>query len=130
MIYKREEYIQETQEEGRSAIRQVEVLEPKDEGADNRRYIGHVTMMLQTPMGAQQMPVSFQIEASSIEEAFEKFDEHAQPRIEETRKAVEQEIQRMRQESSNRIVSPDELGGAGGGQGGGNIVDFGNLRGE
>lgn len=127
MIYKREEYIQETQEEGRSAMRQIEVLAPKDEGAHNHRYIGHVTMMLQTPMGAQQMPVSFEIGASSVEEAFEKFDEYAQPRIEETRKAVEQELQRMRQESSNRIVSPDELGGAGG-RGGGNIVDFGNLR--
>lgn len=129
MIYKREEYIQETQEEGRSAVKQIEVLVPQAEGEQSLRYIGHVTMMIQTPMGAQQMPVSFEIDAANIEEAFQKFDEYAQPRIEETRKAVEQEIQRMRQEASNRIVSPDELGGAGG-QGGGNIVDFGNLRGD
>ena len=126
MIYRREEFIQESREEERPVIRQVEVLTPQEEGDEKPRYIGEVTLMLQTPMGMHQMPVSFEIEAASVKEAFKKFDAYAEPRIAETRRAVEQELQRMRQESSKRIVSPDELGGGGGG----NIIDFKNLKGR
>jgi hypothetical protein len=80
-------------------------------------------------MGVQQIPVSFQIEADSIEQAFDKFQEAAEPRVEEARKQLEEEVRKLRQESSSRIVRPGELDLQGQG-GGGNVIDFDKLKGE
>ena len=73
----------------------------------------------------QQLPVSFEIEAEHIAEAFQKFGAAAEPRIEETRQGLEQEMQRMRQEQSSRIVRPDEVGMAPNAPG---VIDFKNLK--
>lgn len=74
------------------------------------RYVGQTQVM--TPMGA--LPLSFELEADSLEGAMERFPEAAQKALEETM----QELQEMRRESASRIVTPDG-GGMGGGMGGG-----------
>jgi len=122
MIYRREDYIEEAGEESKFPVKHIEALQPLDGG--NARYVGHVALGVQTPMGVQQIPISFEIGADSVQEAFTRFDQSAEPRIEETRKAIEDEIQKARQDASNRIVRPGELGM----QGRGNIVDLSKLK--
>jgi len=133
MIYKREDYLEESKEGAKFPVKHIEVLTPVDGGGAT--YVGQVTIGLSTPVGLQQIPVNFEIEASDIKDAFAKFEAAAEPKIEEARKNIEQEIDRLRREASSRIVRPDEvgLGGAnlgggsgltGGGAGGGKIIDF------
>ena len=122
MIYKREEYMEEGQQDSKFSFRRVDVLEPLDGG--EKKFVGHLSLGLQTPVGVQQIPVSFEIRAGSVEEAFQKFDQGAEPKVEEARKSIEQEVRRMREESSRRIVRSDEvsLGGPG------KVIDLGNFK--
>ena len=122
MIYRREDYIEEAGEESRFPVRHIEALQPLDGGST--RHVGHVALGIQTPLGVQQIPISFEIGADSVQEAFRRFDQSAEPRIEETRKAIEDEIHKARQDASSRIVRPGELGM----QGRGNIVDLSKLK--
>jgi hypothetical protein len=74
---------------------------------------------LMTPAGV--LPLGFEIEATTLQEALEKFPEGVKSALEQ---AIE-EAREMRRESSSRIVVP-EVGGAGigpgpGGGGGGKI---------
>lgn len=111
MIYKREDYVEEAGEEAKFPVKQIEVLRPLEGGG--AQFIGRVGLGIQTPMGVQQIPITFEIEAQSVEEAFARFEASAGPRIEETRKALEEELQKARREASGRIVRPGELGLAG-----------------
>ena len=122
MIYKREEYMEEGQQDSKFSFRRVDVLEPLDGGG--KKFVGHLSLGLQTPVGVQQIPLSFEVRADSVEEAFQKFDQAAEPKVEEARKSIEQEVRRMREESSRRIVRPDEvsLGGPG------KVIDLGNFK--
>jgi len=125
MIYKREDYVEEAREEDKFPVKHVEVLTPIEGGRAN--YVGHVTIGLSTPLGVQQIPISFEIDAADIREAFRKFEASAEPRIEEARKSIEEEISRLRREASSRIVRPDEVGLGGLGQGGvppPNVIQF------
>ena len=123
MIYKRSEYIEEDPEDQKFPVKNIDVLEPLDESP--KKFVGHVSLGLQTAMGIQQLPISFEIEASHVAEAFQKFAAAAEPRIEETRRNIEQELQRMRQEQASRIVRPGEMGMPANGQG---VIDFKNLK--
>ncbi|MFW5915784.1 MAG: hypothetical protein ACOCTQ_04850, partial [Planctomycetota bacterium] len=73
----------------------------------------------------QQIPVNFEIEADSIEDAFESFEAHANPQIEETRKEVQKQLQQARQESQSQIVQPNEMNMQ---DQAGNVIDFDNLK--
>lgn len=79
-------------------------------------YIGQATVM--TPMGS--LPLSFDLEASSLTEAVAHFGAAAQRAVEETAR----ELQEMRRQASSSIVIP-EAGAAAlkgmGGRGGGGI---------
>ena len=122
MIYKRVEYIEEAEQNAKFPLRQIEVLDPVDGG--HKRFIGHITLGLQTPVGVQQMPISFEIAAESIKDAFQKFDSRAEPEIEAARREIEDEIRRIRQESTSRIVTPDQVGGIGAVPGAGKIFNL------
>lgn len=129
MIYKREDYVYQGSESERFPVKQIEAL--TDLETQEQKFVGQVTLGLQTPMGVQQVPVSFEIEADDIKGAFAKFDETAEPKIEEARQGIEEEISRLRREQSNRIVRPDELGmggGVGGGQAGGGQTPIFDLK--
>ncbi len=123
MIYQKLEYVKEDEEDSKFPVKQIEMLKPHDEGGECR-FVGHVGLGMQTPVGMQQIPVSFEIEAKDIEDAFSKFAAHANPQIEDTRKQIEQEVQKMRKESSNRIVRPGDMNL----ENQGNVIDFDNLK--
>jgi len=108
MIYKREEYVAESPEDEKFPVKRIDVMTPTEGGA--ARFIGQVALGVQTPIGVQQIPISFEIEADSVAQAFERFEQHAMPRLEEARRQVEDELRKVRREASSRIVRPGELG--------------------
>ena len=88
-----------------------------DGSADDSReveFVGETQIM--TPMGA--LPINFQIEAKTLDEAVEKYGDAGKEAVE---KAVK-ELQQMRREAASSIVLPDSMGsgmagGAGPGRG-------------
>ena len=72
-------------------------------------WVGQAQMM--TPAGA--LPLHFEIEASNLQEAVEKFGDGAQTAAEETMERLKE----MRREQASSILTP-ESGGYGGGYGG------------
>ena len=107
MIYKRENFVEQDSEDKKFPLKQIEQLTALD--GSSKRFVGHVSLGLQTPMGVQSMPVSFEIEAETIEGAFAKFEVLAEAEIEEARKDLEAQMQEMRHQSQNRIITPDEI---------------------
>jgi len=80
------------------------------------RYIGQSQMM--TPMGP--LPISFEIEADSLQQAVEKYAEEAKLAVEHTL----EELKEMRRQAASQIVVPEAgggMGGPGGMPGGGGI---------
>ena len=79
-------------------------------------HMGETQIM--TPMGA--LPLAFQLEGESLEQAVDSFAEAAKAAVE---KAM-QEIQQMRREAASSIVVPDGMpsGLAGGGVPGGGKI--------
>ncbi|HET7370647.1 MAG TPA: hypothetical protein VFK45_07410 [Gammaproteobacteria bacterium] len=80
-------------------------------------YVGQTQLM--TPMGA--LPVSFEIEADSLQHAAERFAEYAQGAVEDTMNRLNE----MRREAASSIVTPGQGGGGMGGMSGG---PGGNIR--
>ncbi|MCS4505907.1 hypothetical protein NYO91_17640 [Arhodomonas aquaeolei] len=70
-------------------------------------YLGQTQVM--TPAGA--LPLSFELDADSLDGAMEAFPEAAQQALEQTM----DELKEMQRESASRIVTPDQMGGQGGG---------------
>lgn len=73
-------------------------------------FVGQTQVL--TPAGA--LPISFDIEAASLEEAVEKFGPHAQEALQSTVKRLEE----MRRDAASSLIVP----GAGGGMGSGGPV--------
>jgi hypothetical protein len=76
-------------------------------------YQGETQIML----GNNPLPINFEIEASSLGEAAQKFADEARKAAEDTIKRLEE----MRREMQNQIVVPGQgggMGGMGGGMGG------------
>jgi len=72
---------------------------------DSRNATFSATTNIMTPGGA--LPVSGEIEASTLAEAVEKFPEAINKAI----KQLQEDMIRYQQEQANRIVTPDELRG-------------------
>ena len=72
---------------------------------DSRNATFSATTNIMTPGGA--LPVSGEIEASTLAEAVEKFPEAINKAIEQ----LQEDMIRYQQEQANRIVTPDELRG-------------------
>ena len=83
----------------------IKVDGSRDEGRDIL-YIGQSQMM--TPAGA--LPLNFEIEATSLKEAVEKFGDHTKQAMQET---VEK-LKEMQRQQSSQIVIPGSEGGMGG----------------
>ena len=89
----------------------------KADGSDDASrpvlYIGQASLM--TPAGA--LPINFEIEATNLGDAADKFGEEAQKAIQD---AIRQ-LQEMRREAASSLVVPGQGGGGGlgGGMGGG-----------
>lgn len=81
-------------------------------------YVGQAQLL--TPVGS--VPLAFEIDAGSLEEALKKFSPAAKQAVERTLK----ELQELRREAASSIVIPEPgvaggLGGPGGVPGGGKI---------
>ncbi len=86
-------------------------IDGNDDNSRPVRYIGQSQMM--TPMGA--LPLSFEIEADSLQQAIENYAEEARKAVERT---VE-ELKEIRRQAASQIVVPEPGGGMGGMPGGG-----------
>jgi len=67
-------------------------------------YVGQAQVM--TPMGA--VPISFELDAASLDAAIEKFGAAAEQAVHQTMR----ELQEMRREQASSLVIPDSAGGA------------------
>ena len=85
----------------------------KEDSARPVLYSGQTQLL--TPAGV--LPLAFELEAASLEDACSKFPEAVKIAIEQ---AIE-EAREMRREQSSRIVVPDAGGGMGGPPAGGRI---------
>ena len=125
MIYRRAEFVQEDTEDEDFPIKQVDRLESLD--GDEKKFIGRANLNMQTPVGVQQIPISFEIDAGDIEDAFDKYAAAARPKINEVRERIQQRIQQMQQQAQQQqgnIVTPDQS------QMAGDIVSLDDLRGQ
>jgi hypothetical protein len=78
-----------------------------DGSADSARpvlFVGQAQVM--TPMGA--VPISFELDAASLDAAIEKFGAAAESAVQQTMR----ELQEMRREQASSLVIPDAGGGA------------------
>jgi len=106
-------YREETYSDRKAGVLRQLIPVTKDGSVDDsRETLYHGSTQLMTQMGA--LPVSFEIDADSLEEALDKFPEAAKQGIQDT---VEQ-LQEMRRDSASSIITPEQ-GGMGGGSGGG-----------
>lgn len=98
----------------------------KTDGSDDASrsvvYIGQASLM--TPAGS--LPINFEIEATSLGDAAEKFGDEAQKAIQD---AIRQ-LQEMRREAASGLVVPGQGGGGmgGGGLGGGGMGSGGGIQ--
>jgi hypothetical protein len=107
MIYRREEFFEENADDQKFPLKQVEQISSLDGSV--RKFIGRVSLGIQTPMGVSSIPVSFEIEASTVQEAFAKFAARAEAEIEVAKNELQDELQEMRRRSQSRIVTPGDL---------------------
>ena len=95
-----------------------------DGSADPTRpvlYVGETQLLT----AAGLLPLAFEIEATSLAEAVEKFAAATSEAVERTRR----ELEELRREAASSIIVPDRmppLGGRGGGPGG--LPGGGNIR--
>lgn len=85
----------------------------RDGSLDDARtvqYIGQASIY--TPAGA--LPISFELDATTLEQACEKFPEAARKAVDETM----EQLREMRRQQASQIVVPGQGGGPGGGPGG------------
>ena len=82
-------------------------------------YLGNTQVM--TPVGA--LPLNFELDAGSLEEAAEAFPAAAQVALEQ---AMEQ-LKEMQREQASQIMTPDQMGG-GGAPGGGGGMPGGGIQ--
>ena len=73
------------------------------DGARAVLYVGQAQVM--TPMGA--VPLSFELEAATLDGAIAKFGEAAEQAVQQTMR----ELQEMRREQASSLVIPDGAGG-------------------
>ncbi|MEH6617488.1 MAG: hypothetical protein V7699_06590 [Porticoccus sp.] len=99
-------------------IRRLTPVTSEGETDTSREVLYSGSTQVMTPMGA--LPINFNLEASTIGEAAEKFGPAAEIAVEQTAKEMEE----MRREQASKIVVPGQEGGMGGmgGMPGGGII--------
>ena len=83
------------------ALRVLTPVTPNGEPDPGRAtlYVGQISVM--TPMGT--LPISYEIDAASFEEAVKRFGEGAKQAMEETMR----ELQQLRREAASQLVIPE-----------------------
>ncbi len=115
-------YLEETFTDQRAGMLRRMTPVKKDGSPDTGRptlFLGQTQLL--TQMGA--LPISFEVEAATLEEALEKYPEAAKAGIEQTLS----ELQEMRREAASSLVLP-ESGMGGGGMPGGGMPGGGKIQ--
>lgn len=121
MIYRKQEFVQDNSGDSDFPIKVIDHLESLDDAIV--KFIGRAVLNMRTPAGIHQIPVSFEIDAESIEDAFEQYAEAAKPKIQEVRRHVQRQLDRLKsQQQPGRIITPDQAGGP-------DIIKFDDLKG-
>jgi len=107
MIYKREEFVEEDASNKKYPVKQIEVLTPAGGGA--AKYFGRLSMGVQTPVGISSIPINFEIDAPTIQEAFAKFESRAEEEIEKAKNELQDQLQEYRRKAQSRIITPGEI---------------------
>ena len=99
-------------------IRRLTPITPEGETDTSREVLYSGSTQIMTPMGA--LPINFNLDATTVGEAAEKFGPAAEIAVEQTAKEMEE----MRREQASKIVVPGQEGGMGGmgGMPGGGII--------
>lgn len=108
MIYRKDEFVQDDRDDEEFPIKQVDRLEAID--GSERRFIGRAALNMQTPFGVEQIPISFEIEADSVEAAFAAYRKCAEPKISEVKEHIESRLEQLRRAEQSRIVTPRDAG--------------------
>ena len=87
------------------SIRKLTPIKQDGTEDESRKAQFSATTNIMTPGGA--LPISGEIEATTLEEAVEKFPEA----VNQALKQLQEDMVRYQQEQANRIVTPDELRG-------------------
>jgi hypothetical protein len=103
-------------------IRRLIPVTPEGNTDTARAVLFSGQTQLLTPTGV--LPLGFEIEATSLEDAISKFPAAVKEALEQ---AIE-EAREYRREASSRIVVPDVAGGMGGMPGGGSIPGGGKIK--
>lgn len=103
----------------------IRVLTPiKSDGSDDASravtYVGEASLM--TSVGT--LPINFEIEAQSLEEAVKEFSEAAKEAVERTVK----DLQELRRQAASSIVVPQGGMGGLGGMGSGGVPPGGKIQ--
>lgn len=123
MIYRKEEYVEHDQDDEKFPIKQIDRLAELD--GNGQRFIGRAVLNMQTNMGVQQMPISFEIEADGVREAFTKYAETAEPKVAEVREHIQNRISELRRQQQSQIVTPT---GQPASEQGGGIISLDDMR--
>ena len=107
MIYKRENFVEESSDDEKFPVKTVEMLTALYDG--EKRFVGQVTLGLETPYGVQSLPVTFDIEAETVEGAFAKFEARAEEETEKAKNELQEQLHELRRQSQSRIVTPDQI---------------------
>jgi hypothetical protein len=121
MIYRKDEFVQDDEKDSQFPIKTVDRLEAVD--GSEQRFVGRAALNMQTPFGIEQIPISFEIQAGSIQEAFSRYRECAEPKINEVKEHIQNRLEQLRRAEQSRIVTPGEAGAPGG------IINFDDFRG-
>ena len=103
----------------------IRVMTPvKSDGSEDSSrsvlYVGQAQLM--TPMGA--LPLAFEIEASSLNEALEKYPDEAQHALDKTL----EELKELQRQQASSIVMPGDPGMPPGGLPGGGMPGGGGIK--
>ncbi len=121
MIYQKQEFVEDETGDSDFPVKIVDRLESLE--GETTRFIGRAAINMRTPAGIQQFPISFQIDADSVAEAFQKYSDAAQPKIQEVRQRLQSQLQKLREQQEGNIVTPE-------GGGGSEIITFEDIQGE
>ncbi len=121
MIYKKDEFVRDDDRDSQFPVQTIDRLQAID--GSEQRFVGRAALNIQTPFGIEQIPISFEIKAASIEEAFSKYSQSAEPKVNEVKEHIQRRLEQLRRAEESRIVTPGEAGAAGG------IINFDDFRG-
>ncbi len=105
VIYRKHEFVQDNTGDKQFPVKVIDEL--TDVLGQAVRYIGRATINMQTPLGIQQFPVSFEIQAQSVQEAFAAYSDAASPKVESVRRHLQALLDKLRADGQDSAGAAD-----------------------